>query len=450
MPEIEGRDGEVGPAQAREWFRALAEAFAGVPLTWTVVAAAAERDLDGGPDLPRWTDEAWAPGDAAGPRFTLRVGSGNGEGNPRDGYGYTSSAELTGPDGARVASARHGGGSPSFSPFVVTLDGLDLARWETARRVLREGLPHLRDASLGDGPVRTMVSQLASAGRMDDARRLLGRWAAAPQVEPSWPRAVADLCARAAGFGMLDRALAERWVAASAASPAAWAFLAANGGGGGRTAEEARALAWRADPWRADALRDAWARESEPAREVIRQLCVLRADPRLLWRPAGEATGDPWLAARAAEATAAGSRRLRPSRPGPPPDLAALLAARRGLPAAAKAMTPGPPPDGPAGAYAGGDVAPGWAVRTTWVWPSVAGGPAFATVLRTNAADRCLHLGLLAGPGGRWIRWSWSDGPGAAEDAPGGAGVLAWTADDPDAAALDVAAALRGWVPASR
>jgi len=438
--ELEAQGDEVTLAQARAWFRALAEAWAEAPIHWTQVEETAHRDLDSGTPLVTWTDAARGPDPTAPPCYTLRVGAVNGEGNPRDGYGYQVFATLLGPAGETLAQARNAGYLQTFSPFHVEMAGLDLPRWEAARRVLGAVLPHLRDTSVGERTLPGMTARLLLAGRDDDARALLAAWAAAPLAPPSYPSTVARLCEQAAALGLLDRALAERWVTAAASAPAAWAFLARAGGGAGRSADDAWDLAWRADPWPVAHLRDGWERASAAEREAIRQLCVLRTDPGLRWRPAGEAPGDPWVAARAAEAQTGPTRRVALRRPDASLDVLRALADRRGLPTTTGLThTTGPPPDPPAGTDASAAVPPGWAVRTTWVWPAATGAAAFATLLRVTAADQALHLGLLVEANGRWLRWRVSLDPAAVGQPP----ALEWVSDEPAAWEADLTAASR-------
>jgi hypothetical protein len=444
LMELEAQGDEVTLAQARAWFRALAEAWAEAPIHWAQVEETAHRDLDSGTPLVTWTDAARGPDPTAPPCYTLRVGAVNGEGNPRDGYGYQVFATLLGPAGETLAHARNTGYLQTFSPFHVEMAGLDLARWEAARRVLGAVLPHLRDTSVGERTLPGMTARLLLAGRDDDARALLAAWAAAPLAPPSYPSTVARLCEQAAALGLLDRALAERWVTAAASAPAAWAFLARAGGGAGRSADDAWDLAWRADPWPVAHLRDGWERASEAGREAIRQVCALRSDPRLRWRPGEEVPDDPWVLARASEARRGPAHLLALRRPDATPDFLRALAARRGLPTSAVSThTTGPPPGGPAGTYTGAGIAPSWAGRTTWVWPAPAGDAAFATLLRTNAADQALHLGLLVTMDGRWLRWSLAAGPAAVGGQLGVPHLLEWTCDDPSAWEPDLAAASR-------
>jgi hypothetical protein len=180
----------------------------------------------------------------------LRAGVFNGEGNPRDGYGYGLSAKLLipGVDGASGWRAElYGGGwEPVLAgPIRLYVIGLSPETFEAVRARVRALLPRHRDITFDDAyTVRSLVSDFDRHGHVAWVKDFL-----AQPLRQGLPWLTAELCERKIALHGPDPETARAWLGFEPYASLAWTALADAGGDASTREGEARLLAALTNPF---------------------------------------------------------------------------------------------------------------------------------------------------------------------------------------------------------
>lgn len=234
-------------ARGAEVIREIAPLVIGRPLSLVEVEKNSLDDRDGRGAC--WAAR-WRDGD-----IELEAGVGNGEGNPRDGYGYSMGAKLIGPYKDKPSWWRAqlfgGGWEPDLqSPIRLSLLGVSPEAYAAIRARVLELLPEHRDVTLDDShAVRELLSSFDHHGHVEWVRDFLARPLV---VGPLW--VTPELCARKVALRGADPETVRTWVTLAPYASAGWAALADLGGDASTSAEAARFLAALTNPFSAVAI----------------------------------------------------------------------------------------------------------------------------------------------------------------------------------------------------
>lgn len=220
----------------------------------------------------------------------------NGDGNPRDGWGYHLTIELRSTDarGERVRASLHGSSyDPSFDdPLRVRVEGASPETRALIADALRLRFPEHRDTTFTDPwTVRETLDDLSRHGHEAWVRDFLSQ-----PLLPTTPGVSAHLCARKLALFGPDAVTARTAVTLDAFSSVGWRALADAGGDELTSAADARVLAALTNPF------DVTLVEAAHLPHLTAAIAHVIRDPR--WR---------WLEGAARDAYEARAERFEPA-----------------------------------------------------------------------------------------------------------------------------------------
>lgn len=286
----------AGPAitveRGAELVRAIAPLVIGRPLDLREVERQTLPDLDGGGAC--WSAR-WRDGD-----IELDAGVSNGEGNPRDGYGYGLRVQLKGPWSDKPSWWRaelFGGGYDRLFSSPIRLRMLDVTpdAFDALRARAIEVMPEHRDVTLEDAyALRELVESFDRAGHHAWVREFLARPLRATDV---W--ITASLCARKVALLGPDPETARTWVTLEPHASLAWTALADAGGDATTSEGDARMLAALTNPFSPCAIERAAVTHPTEASALAAAMSHVFADHAWRWldatdRDAYAARVDAW------------------------------------------------------------------------------------------------------------------------------------------------------------
>ncbi len=214
---------------------------------------------------------------------------GSGEGNPRDGYGYTISARLLAPWRDKPSWWRAELYGSNWEPCLVGvvrlhLIDLDPAQFDAIRARAIEAWPNHRDVTDADPhAVREQVESFDASGHHERVRALL----AAPLRDTmTWVSAA--LCARRTELLGPDAVTARTWVSREPHASRGWSALADAGGDATTSEGDARMLAALTNPFSTVAIERAAITHPTEASALAAAISHVFLDPAWRWLDVGD------------------------------------------------------------------------------------------------------------------------------------------------------------------
>ncbi|MBX7194183.1 MAG: hypothetical protein K1X94_19165 [Sandaracinaceae bacterium] len=387
--------------QGVELLRAIAPTLLERPIVLREAGREVQPDMDGRSAC--WSGR-WVDGDVE-----LVASVSNGDGNPRDGYGYNLSAKLLASFEGRPwwrAELYGGGWDPALSsPIRLGLLGVSPTAFDAIRARALEVLPTHRDVTFDDPyATRDVLDEFERGGHTEWLRTFLAR-----PLLPHLPWMSAHLCELKVALRGPDTETARTWATIYPAQTLAWAALADAGGDAQTSEGDARWLAALTHPFSARSIEAAALAHPVEASALAAAMAHVFLDPSWRWldpldRDAFEARRDDWRAAESSRVE--WERAGRVSSAAIDLELATLLGLRDAPKLEGSAIVTGPPIAGTGGLGVGCGLGPHHSVRRAILTlDEVPSRSDAVAVCHTNAEDRLACFGLAWLDAQRQVIW---------------------------------------------
>jgi hypothetical protein len=382
-----------------EVLRELAPILLDRPLAWLEVERRRLPDLNGG-------SACWSTILRDG-HIELRGSVDNGDGNPRDGWGYSMSFKLFVIEDGREAWRAEifgGGYEPILTgAFRLCVRGVSPAAFDAARARALALLPDHRDVTFDDShALRGLIADFDRHGHVAWVRDFLKQ-----PLRPGVPWVSAALCARKLELLGPDAETARAWATIEPHASRAWSALA-EAGGDARTHEgDARFLAALTNPFSPRTIEAA--SRSHPVEAVAGAVTHVWADPAWRWlvadeRDAFEAYARSW--APSSSATVTWQRAGHVASSDVDREIAAVFQPDAAIELASSYVLMGPPLAERGAMSHRCGIGTGHTVRRAIVEPSeIAARSGVIAVSQTNAEDRLACFGLVWLDAERQLVW---------------------------------------------